>query len=69
MAILPGLKIEKMTALEKYTVELETSKLMLEDSDDVLDLGEREDVVLAYERVCNMIKRLEKSKDDTTEAI
>ena len=69
MATLPGLKIDKLTALEKYTVELETSKLMLEDSEDVLDLGERDDVVLAYERVCNMIKRLEKSKDDTTEAM
>ena len=69
MATLPGLKIEKMTALEKYTLELETSKLILEDSEDVLDLGEREDVVLAFERVCNMIKRLEKSKVDTTEAM
>ena len=42
---------------------------MLEDSEDVLDLGEREDVVLAHERVCNVIKRLEKSKDDTTETM
>ena len=67
---MPGLKIEKkMTTLEKYMVELETIKLMSEDSEDVLDLGEREDVVLAYDRVCNMIKRLEKSKDDTTEAM
>ena len=56
-------------SIEKYTVELETRKLMLEDSEDILDLGEREVVGLAYEKLCDMIKRLEKSKDDTTEAM
>lgn len=44
-------------------------KLMLEDIEETLDDGEKEDIELAYERVGEMIKKLEMSKDETTEAM
>ena len=56
-------------AAGKYNRELNAAKLIQEDYEDALESEEKEDVNLAYERLCDAIKKLETSKDNTTEAL
>jgi len=42
---------------------------MLEECEEAIQSGEKEDVDLAYERICGIIKRLENTKDGITEAM
>eukprot|EP00794_Sanderia_malayensis_P010114 gene10114-11147_t len=53
--------------MEKYNQELKTGKFMLEDCQEAYELEDREDIELAYEKICRIIKKLDKSKDDVTE--
>eukprot|EP00794_Sanderia_malayensis_P001856 gene1856-2094_t len=55
------------TAIEKYNQELKTGKFLLEDCQEAYELEDREDIELAYEKICRIIKKLDKSKDDLTE--
>ena len=59
----------KSLTMEKYTQELKTGQFMLEECEEAIQSGEKEDVDLAYERICRIIKRLENTKDGITEAM
>ena len=51
----------------KYNKELAAAKIMLEDIEEALGSEEKEDVEHGYERINKVIKKLESSKDHTTE--
>ena len=65
----PTLKVATLPgqAMEKYKQELKTGKFMLEDCEEVFEFGDKEDIELAYEKICRILKQLDKSKDDVTE--
>ncbi|XP_065067288.1 uncharacterized protein LOC135692879 [Rhopilema esculentum] len=56
-----------MAAEEKYNQELTTGKIVLEDVQEALESGEKEEIEVAYERVCEITRKLEISKDEITE--
>ena len=49
--------------MEKYEQELETGKFMLQDCQEAYEIEYREDIELAYDKICRIIKKLDKSKD------
>ena len=51
----------------KYSKELAAAKIMLEDIEEALESEEKEDIKHGYERINEIIKKLESSKDHTTE--
>ena len=51
----------------KYSKELAAAKIMLEDIEEALESEEKEDIEHGYERINEIIKKLESSKDHTTE--
>ena len=53
--------------MEQYEREIKTAKFMLEDCEEAFVLEDREDIELAYEKICQIVKRLDKSKDDVIE--
>ena len=55
--------------MDKYTQELKTGQFMLEECEEAIKSGEKEDVTLAYERICGIIKMLENTKVGITEAM
>ena len=55
--------------MEKYNQELKTANFMLEDCEEAFELEDKEDIELAYEKICRILKKLEKSKDDVTETM
>ena len=72
MAILPGLCQGKeiwgkMTAEAKYNRELTSGQIVLEDVEEALKSREKEEIEVAYERICELINKLEISKDKCTE--
>ena len=80
LRIFPTLKVATLPRLEneqehkkldngKYTQELKTGQFMLEECEEALQSGEKEDVDLAYERICGIIKRLENTKDGIADAM
>jgi len=56
-----------MAAEAKYNREITTGQVVLEDVEEALESGEREEIEVAYERICEIIKKLEMSKDRSTE--
>ena len=55
--------------MEKYNQELKARQFMLEECEEAIQSAEKEDVDLAYERICGTIKKLENTKDGITEAM
>jgi len=53
----------------KYSKELAAAKIMLEDIGEELESEEKEDIKHGYERINEIIKKLESSKDHTTEQL
>ena len=51
-----------MAAEAKYNREITTGQVVLEDVEEALESGEREEIEVAYERICEIIKKLEMSK-------
>ena len=65
----PTLKVATVPghqAMEKYHEELKTANFMLEDCEEAFELEDKEDIELAYEKICRILKKLEKSKDGAT---
>lgn len=58
-----------MASDEKFDQELAACKIILEDIEEVLESGEREDVQHGYTRICDVINKLESSKDRATEGM
>ena len=56
-----------MAAEAKYNRELTSGQIVLEDVEEALESGEKEEIEVAYERICEIIKKLEISKDKSTE--
>ena len=72
VATLPGQRKEeecRKSAMEKYNQELKAGLFMLEECEEAIKSEEKEEVDLAFEKICAIIKRLGKSKDDITEAM
>ena len=59
----------RKSAMEKYNQELKAGLFMLEECEEAIKSEEKEEVDLAFEKICAIIKRLGKSKDDITEAM
>ena len=57
----PTLKVATLPgqAMEKYKQELKTGKFMLEDCEEVFEFGDKEDIELAYEKICRILKQLD----------
>ena len=47
------------TAEQKYTKELKKARYSVEELEETLHTGKREDILLAYERICEINKTLE----------
>ena len=58
-----------MASEEKFNQELAACKVILEDIEEALESGEKEDVEYGYKRICDVINKLQSSKDETTEAM
>ena len=56
-----------MTAEAKYNRELTSGQIVLEDVEEALESREKEEIEVAYERICEIIKKLEISKDKSIE--
>ena len=56
-----------MAAEAKYNQELTTGQIVMEDVQETLESGEKEEFDVAYERICEITKKLEISKDKITE--
>ena len=56
-----------MTAEAKYNRELKSGQIVLEDVEEALESREKEEIEVAYERICEIIKKLEISKDKSIE--
>ena len=55
--------------METYKKGLLLGKIVLEDIEETLKGGDKEDIVLGYEKLREVIRKLEMSKDKTTEEI
>ena len=58
-----------MASDQKFNQELATSKIILDNIEEALESGEKKDVEHGYKRICDVINKLESSKDQTTEAM
>lgn len=56
-----------MAAEAKYNQELTTGQIEMEDVQEALESGEKEEIEVAYERICEITKKLEISKDNITQ--
>jgi len=56
-----------MAAEAKYNREITAGQIILEDVEEALESSEREEIKVVYEPICEIIKKLEISKDRSTE--